>query len=58
MVRIKPGSILLLVSIALLSPHSPAELYRWVDENGDVHFSNKTLADKEKSIVISEEGEN
>jgi hypothetical protein len=58
MVRIQPGSILLVVTLALVSPHSPAELYKWVDENGDVHFSDKALADKEKSTAISEEGKN
>lgn len=58
MFRIQAGSILLALTLTLFSPHGLAELYKWVDENGDVHYSDKALADQKKSTAISTEGKN
>lgn len=58
MIRIRPGSTLLLIALALMSWNSQAQLYKWVDENGDVHFSDKAPDDKATSSVVPSEQEN
>jgi hypothetical protein len=40
-----PGSFLVLVVFSLLSFASPAQLFKWVDENGKIHYSDKNPGD-------------
>lgn len=58
MTRIRPGGTLLLIVLALVSWNCQAQLYKWVDENGDVHFSDKAPEDKIKSSVVPGQPEN
>jgi len=58
MIRIRPGSTLLLIALALVSWNSQAQLYKWIDKNGDVHFSDTAPANKLESSVIPGETEN
>ncbi|MDH5191875.1 MAG: DUF4124 domain-containing protein [Gammaproteobacteria bacterium] len=48
---------ILLFSICLLLPCllSAGEIYKWVDENGRVHFSDKPVNDTAQEIEIKEE---
>ncbi len=39
-------SVTVLLSLAMLQPASAARLYKWVDENGVVHYSDKMTADQ------------
>jgi len=48
---------LLLFILALLVPHAQAELYKWVDEKGKVHYSDQPLTDKTPSIKGSSVGQ-
>jgi hypothetical protein len=47
-----PGSILVLIIFALASFGSQAELFKWVDENGKIHYSDKNPGETIDSKVI------
>lgn len=48
-----PGSFLVLVVFSLLSFASPAQLFKWVDENGKIHYSDKNPGDEIDSKVVT-----
>jgi len=48
--------ILIIISglmLSLFSLTSYAEIYRWTDKNGKVHFSDKPVSDKAKTVDIN-----
>ena len=47
---------LALVLVVLATPPVQAKIYRWVDENGSVHFSDKPYSEKAQEIIIQETG--
>ena len=48
--------ILPLVLVVILSTPAMGQIYKWVDKNGGVHFSNTPTSDREKQpqAVLSE----
>lgn len=54
MIRIRPRHLLLLIALAVISTNGQAQLYKWVDENGEVHFSDKAPDDEATSTVVPE----
>jgi len=46
---------LIAISILMTPLMAHAEIYRWTDENGKVHFSDKPIGDKAKKIDIKEQ---
>jgi len=46
--------LLAVVTALLMAVHmsASAEVYRWVDENGRVHYSDKPVSDKAKTVDI------
>jgi len=54
----KRMALVLVATCIVLSPLlSQAEIYRWTDENGKVHFSDKPVGDKAKKLDIKEQPE-
>ena len=53
-----PGSFLVLVVFSLLSFASPAQLFKWVDENGKIHYSDKNPGDAIDSKVVTSNDKN
>ena len=52
--KINPGSLLLLAMILLLALPVQAELFKWVDEEGNIHYSDKKPDDDVESSQIKE----
>jgi hypothetical protein len=50
-----PGAILALLALSLTSPDGHAQLYKWVDENGKIHYSDKEPDKKAESKVIEQD---
>lgn len=52
------AGLLLVPALALLSPVASAEIYRWVDEDGNVHFSDRVppAVSKLERHVLDEQG--
>ncbi len=55
MFRKIPSAILVLLALTLTSFDSQAQLYKWVDENGKIHYSDKEPDDKTDSKVIPQD---
>lgn len=47
---------LLAFLLVMITVTVQAKIYRWVDENGSVHFSDKPYSEKAQEIVIQETG--
>ena len=48
-----PLKLLVIIQIGCFgSPQAIAEIYKWVDENGKVHFSDKPINDKSKQVQM------
>ena len=47
---------LLALLLVMITATIQAKIYRWVDENGSVHFSDKPYSEKAEEIVIKETG--
>ena len=46
----------LAVLLMLFTSMAQAKIYRWVDKNGSVHFSDKPYSEKAQEIEINETG--
>jgi len=47
-----PSAIALLITLALAAFNSQAQLYKWVDENGEIHYSDKEPGEEIDSKVL------
>jgi hypothetical protein len=52
MSRKSPGRFLVLVIFLLLPFASPAQLFKWVDENGKAHYSDKNPGEEIDSKIV------
>jgi hypothetical protein len=48
-----PASFLVLVIFSLVSFASQAQLFKWVDENGKIHYSDKNPGEEIDSKVVT-----
>ena len=46
----------LAILIGLLAIPAPAEIYKWVDQNGTIHFSDKPTSAQAREVEIRETG--
>ena len=45
--------LLLISAFILLSTSVNAKIYKWIDENGSVHFSDKPYSQDAKEVKVS-----
>jgi hypothetical protein len=50
------NKLLSIVVLVLLSTSVHAKIYKWIDENGSVHFSDKSYSQDAKEVKIQETG--
>jgi len=48
----KSLAIVIITSLSILSTDLQSEVYKWVDENGKVHYSDKPFDNKSKKVKI------